>query len=125
MMGSPDADRFIVQGFAPKSEGVWRWAYDHPRLRFVLPGSTPLRFTMELSFPEATFAATGPVTLAIAINGRPLDHVRYDQPNGHTYTHDVPGEWIHAGVNFVDIEPDRTATVQHLGFVLSRAGFTE
>src|SRR5947209_2219177 len=81
MMGAPDADRYIVQGFAPKSEGIWRWAYEHPRLRFVLPESTPLRFTMELSFPEATFAATGPVTLAIAINGRPFDHVRYDRPN--------------------------------------------
>ena len=69
MMGDPGADSFIVQGFRAKSETSWRWTHDHPVLRFTLPDTGPLKFTMDFALPEVTFRETGPVTLAIAING--------------------------------------------------------
>jgi hypothetical protein len=126
MMSDPGADAFIVQGFRAKSEGGWRWAHDHPVLRFTLPDTGPLKFTMDFTLPEGTFRETGPVTLAIAINGRPFDRPRYDHPGDYQYTRAVPDELLHKnGANLVAIDPDKCATAEKLGFVLSRAGFAE
>lgn len=126
MMSDPHADDFIVQGFRDKSEGSWRWTHDHPTLRFRLPESGPLRFKMDFTLPEATFHETGPVTLAIAINGRPLDRPRFTQAGDYHYIHPVPEALLHRdGENLVSIEPDKTATAERLGFVLIRAGFVE
>ncbi|HEV2447984.1 MAG TPA: hypothetical protein VGS58_18770, partial [Candidatus Sulfopaludibacter sp.] len=44
MMGDPDAGSYIVQGFRAYSETSWRWALDHPVLRFTLPEAGPLQF---------------------------------------------------------------------------------
>ena len=85
MMGDPGADSFIVQGFRAKSETSWRWTHDHPVLRFTLPDTGPLKFTMDFALPEVTFRETGPVTLAIAINGQPFDRPRYDRAGDYQY----------------------------------------
>lgn len=126
MMGDPDSGNFIVQGFRPKSEGEWRWALDHPVLRFILPEAGPLRFTMDFTLPDATFRMTGPVTLAISINGHPLDRPRYDHAGNYQYARPVPDDLLHKpGENLVAIGPDKVATPGKLGFVLIRAGFAE
>lgn len=126
MMSDPDADQYIVQGFRAKSEGQWRWAHDHPVLRFVLPDAGPLKFTMAFTLPKATFRETGIVSLSIAINGRPLDRVWYDRPGDYRYERPIPQAMLHEpGVNQVSIDPDKTATPEKLGFVLLRAGFVE
>jgi hypothetical protein len=125
-MSDPAADAFIVQGFRAKSEGVWRWALDHPVLRFMLPETGPLKFAMDFTLPEATFRETGPVTLAIWINGKALDRARYQKAGEYHYEHQVPEAWLRVnGENRVAIDPDKCATPERLGFVLTRAGFAE
>lgn len=125
-MSDPAAGAFIVQGFRAKSEGSWRWALDHPVLRFMLPETGPLQFTMDFTLPEATFRETGPVTLVISVNGTPLDNPHYERPGDYHYQHPVPERWLRPnGENLVAIVPNKFATPEKLGFVLGRAGFTE
>ncbi len=125
-MADPATDSFIVQGFRAKSEGAWRWAHDHAVLRFLLPETGPLKFTMDFTLPEKTFRETGPVKLAVSINGHSLDAARYDHAGDYRYERAVPENWLRQnGENLVAIDPDKTTTAEKLGFVLTGAGFTE
>jgi hypothetical protein len=128
-MSDPNADAYILGGFRAQSEGSWRWAQAHPALQFYLPRVPRLRFLMDVTFPDQTFAQTGPVELTILLNGKAFDRVRYAQPGSQEYSKETPWEWLRAdAVNTVGIEPDKTAAGQdgeRLGFVLSRAGFVE
>ena len=65
-MSDPDAGAYLVQGFRLQSEGPWRWAHEHPVLRFNLPALARAKFTMVFALPEQTFRLTGPVTLAFS-----------------------------------------------------------
>ena len=129
-MADADADLYFVQGVAAHGPGTWRWTYEHPVLRFLLPESKRLQFTMDFTLPESTFRDTGPVTLSISINGNPLDQVRCENAGQQTYTHTVPAELLRANaINLVAIDA-RPIWISHsdnerLGFILSRAGFTE
>jgi hypothetical protein len=129
-MSDPNADAYIVHGFRARSEGSWRWALDHPLLRFYLPETGPVKFVMELSLPEQNLQQTGPVTLTLALNGQTFDRIRYDQPGTHEYSHEIPASLVKPNtVNLVAIEPDKTESRpeggERLGFVLTRAGFVE
>ncbi|MGP8244228.1 MAG: hypothetical protein ACLQVN_06885 [Bryobacteraceae bacterium] len=128
-MADPRADAYIVGGFRPASEGTWRWAHDHPVLRFYLPDSGPLEFVMDLSLPEQTFARTGPVEIGIAVNGREMDQILCEHAGSYSYHHPVAEKLLRRNaINIVTITPDKTARRQggeKLGFVLSRAGFAE
>src|SRR5262249_21414299 len=86
-MSDPNAGAYVVQGFRGQSEGPWRWALDHPVLRFYLPQVGRINFTMDVTFPETNLRQTGPVTIALSMNGTPFDCVRFDQPGGHQYLH--------------------------------------
>ena len=128
-MSDPNADAYLVGGFRNQSEGSWRWTHDHPTLQFYLPKVPRLRFLMDLTFPDQTFAQTGPVEITIRINGREFDRVRYTKPGSQEYARDAPWEFLHPdGVNTVALDPDKTAAGpggERLGFVLTRAGFVE
>lgn len=128
-MSDPNAAAYIVGGFRDQSEGLWRWTHEHPVLQFYVPRVPRLRFVMDLTFPEQTFAQTGPVQLVIRLNGREFDRVRYAQPGSQQYSKETPWEWLHAnGINKVALDPDKTAAGpggERLGFILTRAGFVE
>jgi hypothetical protein len=129
-MDDPNAGAYLVQGVADRGPGTWRWAFDHPVLRFFVPGALRLQFTMEFTIPESTFRDTGPVTLSISMNGRPFDRPRCERAGQQSYTHAVPSELLRANaINLVAIDPHPVwvsrADGGHLGFILSRAGFTE
>jgi hypothetical protein len=134
-MADPDAASYLVQGVAERGAGdqgpgTWRWAFDHPVLRFFLPAAARLQFTMEFTVPEITFRDTGPVTLAISMNGKPFDRVRCEKPGQQSYTRAVPAELLHANaLNFVAIDPHPVwvspSDGGRLGFILTRAGFTD
>jgi len=128
-MSDPNAKSYIVGGFRDQSEGTWRWAHARPVLQFYLPRVPRLRLLMDLTFPDQTFAETGPVELTIRLNGKIFDRVRYDKPGSQEYTKETPWEWLNGdAVNTGAIEPDKTAAGpdgERLGFVLSRAGFVE
>jgi len=126
MMSDPDAGSYIVQGFRDHSEGSWRWAHDHPVLRFTLPPAGPLKFSISFTLPEGTFHETGPVTLALSINGHLLERLSCGHAGDYQVIRPVPDAYLNKpGVNLVSIDPDKTATPEKLGFVLLTAGFVE
>lgn len=128
-MSDPDAAAYLVKGFREKNDGSWRWAVEHPVMRFYLPALSQAKFTMAFVLPGQTFRLTGPVTLTFSINGRVLDRARYEKPGEQQYTHQVPPEFLKPqAINIVAIEPDKVAAPhpgERLSFLLIRAGFTE
>ena len=130
-MAGPNPEDFIVRDVLPGDPGsAWRWTGKRPELRFQLQFTHDLRFLMDLSIPETTFAQRGPVTISYFINGRLLDKVRYDQPGQVQFTKPVPAEWLRTDApNLVAAEVDKVwvapADGAQLGFILSRAGFVQ
>jgi hypothetical protein len=85
---------------------------------------------MDFAIPERTLRDTGPVTLTFTINGQVLDRVRCEKAGEQHYAHEVPSGMLRANaINLVGIDPDPVwvskADGGRLGFILSRAGFTE
>lgn len=128
-MSDANSDAYIAQGFRAKSEGSWRWAHEHPELRFYLPQIGQVKFTATFSFPEQNLKLTGPVTISFSINGHFLDRARYESPGEKQFTRRVPPEYLKQnGLNLVSIEPDKVAEPnpgEKLSFILIRAGFVE
>jgi hypothetical protein len=129
-MADRNADAYLVRDIADGGPGTWRWAYAHPVMRFALPTVERVNFAMDFTIPERTMRETGPVTLTIRINGELLDRARFDHPGQLHYAHAVPQALLRLnGINLVAIDPDPVweskADGAKLGFILSRAGFTE
>jgi hypothetical protein len=129
-MADANVDTYLVQGVADRGPGTWRWAFEHPVLRFFLPESKRLQFTMDFTLPESTFRDTGPVTLSISMNGKPLDQVHCESAGQQSYTHVVPADSLRGNaINLVAIDTHPIwishSDNQRLGFILLRAGFTE
>jgi len=130
-MNAPNADAYLVRDISHYVEGgAWRWAGQHPQMRFFLDTVRHLKFSLDLSITETVFHQTGPMTLSLVINGHPFDRVRYDQPGGQHYEQPVPESLLKAGQeNLVEIEPDRVWTSEEdgakLSIILIRAGFVE
>lgn len=129
-MSDADSGQYVVQGLASASEGPWRWAYDHPVLRFWVPDLQRASFTMEFSLPERTFRHTGPVTLKLTVNDKVFDTVRCETAGQRRYSREVPPDILRKdALNLVSIEPDKVWTSKDdgtkYGFILLRAGFVE
>jgi hypothetical protein len=128
-MSDPNADAYLVKDVADHGPGTWRWVYDHPVLRFRVPDAPRLKFTLDFAIPERTFRETGPVTLTLRLNGTRFARQLFDHPGELHYSADVPANLLRRGENQVAIDPDPVwvskADGGHLGFILSRAGFTE
>ena len=128
-MSDPMADAYIVRDVSRTTEGgQWRWAYQHPELRFFLDRVENRKFALDFSLPEITFKETGPITLTFRINGHPLDRVRFDRTGDHHYEKPVPASFLKPRAdNFVAIETDKQWVSKvdgaRLSFVLIRAGF--
>ena len=129
-MRDPNSNAYVVSGIAERTEVPWRWAFEHPVLRFLVPETGHLHFTLDFSLPERTFRETGPVTLTFTINGKLFDRARFDIPGQLHYSHPVAPEFLKPrGENRVAIDPNPVwvskADGGKLGFILSRAGFAE
>ena len=129
-MADPNADAYLVKDVADRGPGTWRWAYEHPVLRFLVPDVPHLKFALVFSLPERTLRQTGPVTLTFTINGKLLDRLRCEKPGEQFYAHDVPPGMLRPNaINLVAIDPVPVWVSKddggRLGFILSRAGFTE
>src|SRR5689334_20436530 len=70
-MDDPSADHYIVRDISPARDHH-RWAFQHPELRFRVRQAGPLKFAFEFALPAATFRVTGPVTIAVSLDGRSL-----------------------------------------------------
>jgi hypothetical protein len=129
-MTDPNADAYLVKDVADHGPGTWRWVFDHPVLRFYLPDVARVNFAMDFAIPERTMRETGPVTFTIRVNGTVLDRPVWKTPGEQHYAHAVPSELLRLNaINLVAINPDPVwvskADGGRLGFILSRAGFTE
>jgi len=129
-MDDPQAALYLVQDFQDHGPGTWRWAYAHPVLRFFVPDVPRLKFVMDFAIPERTFRETGPVTLTFRVNGALFGRFLCDHPGELHLSQPVPRELLHpAAINLVAIDPHPVwvskADGGKLGFILSRAGFTE
>jgi hypothetical protein len=129
-MSDPHADLYLLRDFQDHGPGTWRWAYSHPALRFFVPDVPRLKFTMDFAIPERTFRDTGPVTLTLRINGVFFNRQRVESPGELHYLRAVPAGLLRPNAeNRVEIDPDPVwvskADGGRLGFILSRAGFTD
>ena len=125
----PNAGAYLVRDFTG-NPGTPRWAHSHPVLRFFVPAAPRLRFAMEFALPERTFRETGPVTLTFRLNGVVFDRHRCETPGQQHYLHDVPPGLVRgSAINLVAIDPDPVWVSKddgdRLGFIMTRAGFTE
>lgn len=129
-MSNPHADAYIVGDISPTVEAnAWRWTFRRPEMQFHVPSAEGWKFAMEFAVAGATFQDTGPVTLAVSINGKPLRKQRYDKPGNYLLEFDVPPGALKPGeLNRVAVEPDkvwRTKDGGVLGVILVSAGFRQ
>jgi len=130
-MSDPDADAYIVKDVSQAAEaGSWRWTRKRPELRFFLDSTEHLNFKVDLSIAETTLRETGPVTISISINGNLLDTIRYADAGEKHIDKPVPEKFLRAkAVNFAALEIDKVWVSKTdgavLGFILTRAGFTQ
>ena len=121
------ADDYIVRDIAAE-RGAFRWAYLHPELRFRVPDSHKLKFAAEIAIPQATFKDTGPVTIRILIEGKPLATLRCPRAEKYRIEKPVPRDWVEARkvvqVTF-ETEPRWVSPLDgaQLSFLLYNAGF--
>jgi len=85
---------------------------------------------MDFSIAESTLKDTGPVTISILVNDNPLDTLHYDTPGQRHFQKPVPESFLRAKtVNHVTMEIDKPWVSKDdgavLGYILTRAGFTE
>jgi hypothetical protein len=126
----PASSAYIVRDIDPSGDpGGWRWAWRHPQLRFYLATTRALSFRADLILPGSILREVGPVTVTVRVNGHPAGQARYDRPGEHRFEVPVPEPFLVAGMNTVNIEPDRVWIAkddgQPLSFLLARAGFVE
>lgn len=129
-MNDPAAEDHFLRDIGPLEAGAWRWTRQNPTLRFVLPTTKGLKFSMEFSIHDDTLRTTGPVTITYTVNGHLLDRVRYDKSGGHRFEKAVPAEWLGDGEDVVvkaALDKIYTAPADgaQLGVTLARAGFVE
>jgi hypothetical protein len=129
-MDSPDAANHIVSGILNNTEGSWRWCMKRAELQFSVPAVNRLRLKADITVAELTFPQTGPVKIEVAIDGRVLDTIRYDKPEGRTFEVEVPDGLLTAGkpvhvVLTADKEWIAPDTGEHRGFILTSAGFVQ
>jgi hypothetical protein len=80
-MSDPNADAYVLKDVSEAVEaGSWRCAKRRPELQFYIGPVEGQQFVIEFSIADATFKDTGPVTLSIFVNGKPLHHAHYDKP---------------------------------------------
>jgi hypothetical protein len=130
-MSDPNAYAYIVKDVSEAAEaGSWRWARKHPELRFFLETTEHLNFKADFSVAESTFRDTGPVTISVLINGKLLDTIRCAEPGEKHFDKPVPAKLLRAkAMNFAALEVDKVWVSKTdgavLGFILTRAGFTQ
>jgi hypothetical protein len=130
-MGDLNATAYIVKDVADGAEaGSWRWARKRPELRFFLDTVDNLSFKVDFSIAESLLRETGPVTISVFINGHPLDVLKYSEAGEKHFDKPVPVNFLRAkSMNIAAMEIDKVWVSKSdgavLGFILTRAGFTQ
>ena len=127
-MGSSDAATYIVRDIGSDVQAeAWRWALEHPEMRFFLKSASGWKAKVDYSIAQSLLEKTGPLTLTFLVNNTPIDSVRHDHDGRFTWEKPVPESALMAGgFNYLRIEPDKTAveaTGRPISFILTAAGF--
>jgi hypothetical protein len=105
-----------------------RWTAGRPAVRLKLPDAGPWVAQMEFILAEATWQATGVVTIGLYVNGRLVGEERFNNPGEHIMTAAVPSEALpEAGTATLEarISPVWVAPADgaELGVMLKAMGF--
>ena len=131
-MADADAETHFVQDIAPSLEAnTWRWTGKRPTIR-LFPGTTRnLNYSIDFAIAGATFAQTGPVTVAFFVNDHLLDQVHYGAPSRQRFEKAVPRAWLDAnGYAVLAAEIDKLwipekREAKPLGFILVSLGLEQ
>jgi hypothetical protein len=126
----PDAESFFVREVGGLEGGQWRWTGAEPTFHFVLEKTGGLKFFMDFAVAGVTIKETGPVTVNISVNGRPLGERRFAEHGQFQFEAPVPEEWLVSGADTlvkVTVDPPWVSPTDgtKLGVIFSRAGFLE
>ena len=119
----------IVSDILPPAGG-WSWAGKRPTVGIRLQGNRQVYYEIDFAIADATFRATGPVSIKFLVNDHLLEEIRYDKPGPQRFEKLVPIEWLDfAKENLVTAEIDKVWTSPDdgakLGFILNSMGLTE
>lgn len=107
-MRDPDVDHFLLQDMLSYSVGQWRWTRQHPRFRIFVAGPKERQVYARFAIIDGIFRKTGPVTVSITVNGKPVAAPRYVAAGEYEFSQPVPelmlAEHSPAIVGF-DIDP--------------------
>jgi len=129
-MSDPDANDHILADMFPGDVGSeWRFTGLHPKFRLDVRHTAPLYFYLRFSVTDEMVRDRGPVTIAIAIDGKPFQAPRFTTNGEREYRWPVPDGLVPAaGVIAVslDISPPWRAPDGNLyGVFLNTVGFEE
>jgi hypothetical protein len=120
----------VVQDISPGEPSPWRWTGQKPTVKVMVRVNQGLRYVIDFVVPEATFKATGPVTITFLVNDHALDSVRYTASGEQHFEKAVPPEWVEPTKDtLVAASIDKVWTAPadgaKLGFILKRIGLTQ
>lgn len=130
-MNQPEADQHFISGVLPElHDGAWRWTLQKAVLQYELVSTQALHLRCDLALPEVIFQQTGPVKIAITVNGHPLGIAAFDKSGQQMFDQPVPPEWLYTGRPLlVTLESDKLWTSpadgQKRGFIVTSAGFVQ
>ena len=121
-----DARNFVIRDISTGSK--MNWTFAHPEMQFPVEPHPNLRFVMHLWMSGNTLKQTGPVTIRVQINGRPVGEIHCSQDIEYWFDKPVPQEWLRSGEPVrVLAEADRLWTSPRdgvrLGYLIEQAGF--
>lgn len=119
----------LVSGWYAVEDGAWRWMAKEGEAVLRTPAGAPVNFEMALYFPpDYMQRAGGPVTVLVAIDGKPFAQEVYIEPGGHQLSKTVNGGFLRSPIAKIRITLNRWlapsgSEQRELGAVVERLGF--
>jgi hypothetical protein len=123
-----DADLYFVRDVKTSEGANWRWTLTQPEFRFHLRDVRNRSLRLDLGVNDVTFRDTGPLRLAIYVNGHLLDQPVYNSPGDRRFEKPVPAsmlqEHVENRVMVRVLNPWQTPDPNvRLGFLVFGVGF--
>jgi hypothetical protein len=101
-----------------------------PAFHFMLPTTQGLKLRIDHSVADITFQQTGPVKIAVYVEGKLLETEGFDQPGEKRLEKAVPAEWLtteHPVMVRMEIDKMWTSPTDGVqrGFIVTRLGFVQ
>jgi hypothetical protein len=124
-----DADLYFVKDVKALEGPNWRWTFAEPEFRFALRSVKNRTLRIDFGVNDVTLRDTGPLRLAIFVNGHLLDKPVYDSPGDKRFEKPVPFSMLKEHeenhVRMQVLNPWQSSDPKiRLGVVLFGAGFT-